>query len=107
MNLEIITWLMSALAFCGTILNSRRNKLGFIAWIITNGFFAIYNYCVLNCPSIGTLYIAYFILAVYGFFVWNKKEKNSLSNNKSKNKKSRKFYRLYRDLIETKNKNKE
>lgn len=100
MNLEIITWIMSVLAFCGTILNSRRNKLGFIAWIITNGFFAIYNYFVLKCPSIGTLYVAYFILAVYGFFVWNKKEKNQTFQEKKK--KNRKFYRLYRELIENK-----
>ena len=101
MNLEVLNWIVSALAFIGTIFNSRRNKISQLIWVFTNLYMAWLNFHM-SIPSIGTLYIAYFILAVYGFFVWNKKEKNSLSNNKSKNKKSRKFYRLYRDLIETK-----
>ena len=106
MNLEVLNWIVSALAFIGTIFNSRRNKISQLIWVFTNLYMAWLNFHM-SIPSIGTLYIAYFILAVYGFFVWKKKEKNSLINNKSKNKKSRKFYRLYRDLIETKSKNKE
>ena len=101
MNLEVLNWIVSALAFIGTIFNSRRNKISQLIWVFTNLYMAWLNFHM-NIPSIGTLYIAYFILAVYGFFVWKKKERNSLINNKSKNKKNRKFYRLYRDLIETK-----
>ena len=101
MNLEVLNWIVSALAFIGTIFNSRRNKISQLIWVFTNLYMAWLNFHM-SIPSIGTLYIAYFILAVYDFFVWTKKEKKSLSNNKSKNKKSRKFYRLYRDLIETK-----
>ena len=100
MNLEVLNWIVSALAFIGTIFNSRRNKTSQLIWAFTNLYMAWQNFHM-NIPSIGTLYIAYFILAVYGFFVWNKKEKNQTFQEKKK--KNRKFYKLYRELIENKN----
>lgn len=72
--LEIINWLMSGVAFVGTVFNSRRNKISQAIWMVTNLYMAWLNYYI-GVPSIGTLYVAYFLLAVYGLFEWRRQER--------------------------------
>lgn len=71
--LEYLNWTMSALAFFGTILNSRRNKWGQCIWILTNIYMCGLNFYY-GINSIACLYIAYTILAIYGVFCWRNKE---------------------------------
>lgn len=70
--LQIINWIMSVLAFTGTVLNAEKHRSGFYLWTITNAYMAGLNF-YLGIPSIGCLYIAYLIMAIRGLVAWKKK----------------------------------
>lgn len=74
MNFETLTWIISFLALVGTILNSNRNKYGFILWFFTNLFWVIVDYNS-GLYAQAALFFAYTILAVKGMWTWSKKEK--------------------------------
>ncbi len=65
----LTNWIMVALALYGTWLNAKRNRTGFIYWIITNLWFSGFNAYIGNYP-IATLFFTYLILAVYGYRKW-------------------------------------
>jgi nicotinamide riboside transporter PnuC len=73
MSFEIITWIISGLALTGTILNSNRNKYGFILWFGTNLFWTIVDFKA-GLYAQSALFFAYTILAVKGIYTWTKKE---------------------------------
>jgi len=72
--MEILNWIMSAIALTGTILNSRRNKFGFFCWIVSNLWMAVTSICAGLIPQ-GTLFFVYLILAIYGIIKWSLMEK--------------------------------
>lgn len=72
--LQVLNWVMSAAAFVGTIFNSRRNKVSQCIWVITNVYMSWLNF-YMGIPSIGTLYIAYTLLAIYGIYEWTRQER--------------------------------
>lgn len=74
MNFEVITWIVSALALTGTILNSNRNKWGFVLWFFTNLFWVIVDFKS-GLYAQSALFFAYTLLAVKGIITWTKKEK--------------------------------
>lgn len=79
MSFEIITWIISGMALTGTILNSNRNKYGFILWFITNLFWVIVDFRA-GLYAQSALFFAYTLLAVSGLVTWTKKEKNEHEN---------------------------
>lgn len=74
MSFEVITWIVSILALTGTILNSSRNKYGFILWFFTNLFWVIVDFRA-GLYAQSALFGAYTLLAVKGLITWTKKEK--------------------------------
>lgn len=74
MSFEITTWIISGMALTGTILNSNRNKYGFILWFITNLFWVIVDFRA-GLYAQSALFFAYTLLAVSGLVTWTKKEK--------------------------------
>lgn len=73
MGLDVLNWVMSTLAFVGTVLNAEKYRAGFWLWCITNAYMAGLNF-YLGVPSIGCLYIAYFVMAIRGLIVWKRKK---------------------------------
>lgn len=73
MSFEIITWIVSLLALTGTILNSNRNKYGFILWFFTNLFWTVVDFKS-GLYAQSALFAAYTVLAVKGMITWTKKE---------------------------------
>lgn len=73
MSFELITWIVSALALTGTILNANRNKYGFILWFFTNLFWMIVDFGA-ELYAQSALFMAYTLLAVKGMITWTKKE---------------------------------
>lgn len=71
--MEWLNWAMSAIALTGTILNSRRNKFGFICWTLSNLWMAITSIYAGLIPQ-GILFFIYLLLAIYGIFKWTKLE---------------------------------
>ena len=74
MSFEVITWIVSGLALAGTILNSNRNKYGFVLWFFTNLFWLIVDFRA-GLYAQSALFGAYTLLAVKGLLTWSKKEK--------------------------------
>ncbi len=69
----ILSWIMSAIAFAGTVMNAERNKWGFAFWLISNLYMSI-RFFVIKEYAQSVLFFIYFILAIRGIFSWTKKE---------------------------------
>lgn len=70
--LQVLNWVMSALALLRTYLNAEQRRSGLYIWAVTNAYMAGLNF-YLGIPSLGCLYIAYFIMAIRGLIVWKRK----------------------------------
>ena len=70
---NLLSGLMSLIAFIGTIMNAERNKWGFAFWLISNLYMSI-RFFVIGEYFQSLLFFAYFILAIRGIFSWTQKE---------------------------------
>ena len=73
--LVVLSWVITAVALLGSILNAQQNKWGFVLWFISNIYLCLWNYFWTKDYAQGTLFLAYFIITVQGFVTWSKKEK--------------------------------
>lgn len=69
-----LSWVMTAIAFTGTLINAEKNKLGFVFWLVSNLYFCI-RFFYIGEYAQSMLFFAYFILAIRGIISWTKKEK--------------------------------
>jgi len=67
-------WGVTLLAIIGAILNIYKNKICFLLWGITDVAW-IYLNIQKEIYSQATLFFVYLLLAFYGYWEWNKKEK--------------------------------
>lgn len=72
--MDIITIIVTLISLFGTILNSQRNKWSQVLWAFSNLYWVVYDFKI-GAYEQGTLFLAYFILAIRGLIVWTKKEK--------------------------------
>lgn len=70
----MIAWIMSAIALAGTILNAEKSRAGFWFWLVSNLFWAVYDFRV-GAYAQSALFAVYTLLAVRGLIVWRQKEK--------------------------------
>lgn len=70
----ILSWIMSAIALFGTILNSERNIYGFLFWLVSNLYMTI-RFAYIGEYAQSVLFFIYFVLAIHGISVWKKKER--------------------------------
>ena len=75
----ILSWMMSAIALTGTLMNAERNKWGFIFWLISNLYMCI-RFFVIGEYAQSSLFFVYFLLAIRGIVSWTKKEQSEISN---------------------------
>ena len=68
-----MTWILTAISIAGVILNIKHNRICFILWIISNGFWVIIDFQK-KIPAQGFLFLIYFGLAVWGLFAWKKRK---------------------------------
>lgn len=69
---NVLSWIMSAIALGGTILNAEKNIYGFLFWLVSNLYMTI-RFFVIGEYAQMTLFFIYFILALRGIAVWSKK----------------------------------
>lgn len=70
---NLLSILMSAIAFAGTVMNAERNKWGFAFWLVSNLYMSI-RFFTIGEYAQSALFFAYFVLAIRGVFAWTKKE---------------------------------
>jgi len=68
----ILSWVMSAVALFGTILNAERNIYGFMFWLISNLYMVI-RFAYIGEYAQSLLFFIYFILAIRGIISWRNK----------------------------------
>lgn len=71
----ILSWIMSGVALLGTILNAEMNIYGFIFWLMSNLYMSI-RFAYIGEYAQATLFLIYFLLAIRGIIVWQKKNKH-------------------------------
>lgn len=71
----MLTWLMSAVALAGTVLNAEKVRAGFWFWLVSNLFWTVYDFSI-GAYAQGALFAVYTVLAIRGLIVWRQKEKN-------------------------------
>lgn len=72
----ILSWVMSAIALFGTVLNAERNIYGFLFWLVSNLYMTI-RFAYIGEYAQAVLFFIYFILAIRGISAWKKKERES------------------------------
>ncbi len=75
----VLSWIMSAIALAGTLMNAERNKWGFAFWLISNLYMSI-RFFVIGEYAQSALFFIYFLLAIRGIFSWTKKEQQDSKN---------------------------
>lgn len=71
----ILSWVMSGIAFAGTLLNAERNKYGFALWMLSNSYMCI-RFAVIGEYAQSLLFFSYVLLAVRGIVSWTHKEEH-------------------------------
>jgi nicotinamide riboside transporter PnuC len=67
----ILTWCFAASSIFGAILNSRKNKYGFVVWGLTNcAWLAVDFYKGIYAQSF--LYLVFIGINIYGWHMWKK-----------------------------------
>lgn len=69
----IFSWIMSAIALTGTIINAEKNKYGFVFWLVSNLYMTI-RFFVIGEYAQSTLFFVYFLLAIRGLVAWSGKK---------------------------------
>lgn len=70
---DIFSWIMSAIALTGTIINAEKNKYGFVFWLVSNLYMTI-RFFVIGEYAQSTLFLVYFLLAIRGLVAWSGKK---------------------------------
>ena len=67
----MIGWVLSGLTILGAILNIRKNKWGFIAWIVSNVGWVYLNLTIGLYEQI-PVWVVLTVLSIIGFTQWSK-----------------------------------
>lgn len=70
----ILSWIMSAVALAGTVMNAEMSIYGFLFWLVSNLYMTI-RFAYIGEYAQATLFIIYFLLAIRGIVVWQRKKK--------------------------------
>ena len=66
-----LNWIIFALAIVGVVLNIRKKRACFLFWLVTNGYWAVYNYAAGELAEAAT-FAVFWVLSIYGFKSWGK-----------------------------------
>ncbi len=89
-------WILTLISLAGVVLNILRDRRGFLCWMFSNAAWAVVDLRA-GLPEQAFLFSVYFVLAVWGWFNWDPKNKggghgigkNNLSDLRSGGKDSR------------------
>lgn len=70
--MQFLKLIMFAVSVMGTIANALQKRWGFVCWIISNLFFAVYNLYRAEYTQ-AALWLFNTALAVVGLIVWRRK----------------------------------
>lgn len=62
-------WVIATIAVIGVVYNVRKNRLCFVLWLVTNGFWFYRNIRIGEYGQAVT-FAAFFGVCLYGIFAW-------------------------------------
>lgn len=65
----LMTWILTAGAITGVVLNIKKKRICFYIWAVTNASWAIVDF-IMGIPAQGVLFTVYFGLAIWGIIAW-------------------------------------
>lgn len=71
-----LSWVMSAVALAGTVLNAERNVYGFVFWLVSNLYMTI-RFFYIGEYAQAVLFFVYTVLAIRGIISWTQKERST------------------------------
>lgn len=77
--IELLMYIVSILSILGSWIVIKKNRYGFIIWMITNASWIVYDVYKTAYPQ-AVLMIVYFVMSLWGFITW-KEDKNEISIN--------------------------
>jgi hypothetical protein len=89
--IDIIMWVMTAIAITGFFLNMKMNKWGYVLWIVSNAGFAVNDFVIKQYAQ-GGLFAFYVVSCIFGFIQWH------IRDEEKKPKKVRKLVILTKNL---------
>lgn len=66
----IINWILVILAITGTLLNVKKNRWGFVFWIVSNVGLVVY-FIHYDIWAQAVLFGVYAMIALWGFVKWS------------------------------------
>ena len=80
--MAFIGWTATIVAILGVWLNNRRRRACFVLWLVSNGItFGIHAWA--GMWSLAVRDLAFFVLAVHGWWLWGPNSKREISNENS------------------------
>lgn len=73
---SLATWVLTAGAITGVILNIKKKRSCFYIWAVTNASWAVIDFYK-GIPAQGVLFSVYFVLAIWGIYEWKIKKSNA------------------------------
>ena len=72
---KIIMYILMGVCLIGQVLVTKKKRSGYLLWIITDGYWTIFNflhYKVLGAIEQGILWLMFLILSIWGFMTYKK-----------------------------------
>ena len=66
---DYMTWVLTAGAITGVVLNIKKKQVCFYIWAVTNASWATVDF-MMGIPAQGVLFTVYFGLAIWGIIAW-------------------------------------
>ena len=70
MAYEIFAWILAGLTAWGAVLNVKKNRNGFLIWMVTNATWAVIDFFK-GIPQQTAVFGLFFGLAFWGYFSWS------------------------------------
>ncbi len=67
----MMIWLLAFLSVVGVVLNVRKDRRGFIFWMVSNAGWIVIDW-MHGIYAQSVLFMIYFFLALWGWFRWKK-----------------------------------
>lgn len=69
--MEYISYIVTGVSIAATIANAFKKRWCFVAWLFTNAFWSVYDFCI-GAYSQSVLFAVYLVISVIGLRKWKR-----------------------------------
>jgi hypothetical protein len=68
-KMKFMSWVIAYISIAGVIINIFKNPFCFVLWLLTNGFWCLFN-IINKLYSQAFIFLIYFLLSIFGLIKW-------------------------------------